>query len=339
MGSLHEFKKKKTANTIEAKIIEKIDESKFIIADEHDAMIMIGINDKTQSKPIVEGISVRIMKPKYIDQNTVEANENFKIMKIKPIEANIKPKVLKSLKELGASTSKTGAEIKLITFEELDQIKDKTEGFNLVVKVSSVSRAMDGKFSKFKLATIKDRQNMQNNLAIYPPHLDSLTPGKIYKLSVVKKTDYKKENENYNRLSTVRKADIKEFDDKKKDFKNVTVGECVLSGLVLGFGDVHEYSACKSSWMKVRESQKCEKHIDAKEDCQITQEFVTEIYIDVNNEVETLSGFRRHFGLNEQVQDNIEDELEKLVSKEVKIEYNIDQDAGGKKRIVEIKIL
>ena len=59
MGSLHEFKKKKTANTIEAKIIEKIDESKFIIADEHDAMIMIGINDKTQSKPIVESISVR----------------------------------------------------------------------------------------------------------------------------------------------------------------------------------------------------------------------------------------------------------------------------------------
>ena len=85
--------------------------------------------------------------------------------------ANGVSKVLKSLKELGASTSKTGAEIKLITFEELDQIQDKTEGFNLVVKVSSVTIAMDGKFSKFKLATIKDRQNMQNNLAIYPPAL------------------------------------------------------------------------------------------------------------------------------------------------------------------------
>ena len=61
--------------------------------------------------------------------------------------------------------------------------------------------------------------------------------------------------------------------------------------------------------------------------------------MDVLTEVETLQGFSRHFGLNNRELDNIEEELEKFVSKEAKIEYNKDQDNEAKKRIVEMKLL
>ena len=216
-------------------------------------MIMIGINE--DAKKFVDGVSVRLIKPKYIDENTIEINQGFRMIKIKPIEANVKAKKIKQLKDIGSATSSSASSAAsssardLMTFQELDKIPANTEAFNLTFKVSSISRSIDGKYSKFKLATITDRQNMQNNLAVYPPHLESLTPGKIYKMSVVKKSNYKKEDEIYNRLSTVKKASIKEFDDKNEAFKDVTTGEFVLTGMILGHGDIHEYKACKISWM------------------------------------------------------------------------------------------
>ena len=341
MGGIAEFKKKKSIKMLEVKVIEQIDKNKYLVGEETEAMIMIEIEDANQSKLIVDDMSIKLIKPKYIDQNTFEVNPNFKMMIMtKQVEMNVKPKVLKALKEAGmVPTTKGSEETKIITFAELDKFDENTEVPNLVVKVSSVTRPMDGKFSKFKLATIKDKDNKKNNLAIYPPHLDSFAPGKVFKISVVKITNYKKVDEDYHRLSTVRKATIQVYEDKSEIFKNVTTGEFVLTGIVLGHGDIHQYQACKTSWMKVRDNNKCDAHKENKEDCKANSEFVTELYVDAENEVETLHGFSRHFGLEGKEEEKIEELMEKLDSKKIKVEYNVDQDNGEKKRIVEMKII
>ena len=338
MASIQEFKKKKTINKIDVKIIEVVGKDKFIVADENEAMIVI--DDKIDAKILIEGISVRAIKPLYIDENTMKVNPLFKLVKIKPIESNIKPRRISKLKEIANLIEITPNQESFKTFEDIDQFQPNTEASNLVIRVSSISRAMDGKFSKYKLATIKDKNNMQNNLAIYPPHLESMVPGKIYKLSMVKKTNYKKETEMYTRLSTVRKATIKEFDDEQDIFANVTTGEFVAIGTILGHGEIHEYEACKESWMKIRDTNKCEEHADRGKDCEARKEFVTEIYFDTETEVETLHGFSRHFGLEGKIteESTIEETLEKLISKEATVEYNKDYDGEAKKRIVQIKL-
>ena len=84
MGSIQEFKKNKSINKIDVKIIELVDKCKFIVGDENDAMIMI--DDKIDEKLLVVGISVRMIKPKYLDDNTLKFNPCFKLVKIKPIE-------------------------------------------------------------------------------------------------------------------------------------------------------------------------------------------------------------------------------------------------------------
>jgi hypothetical protein len=338
MGSIQDFKKNKSINKIDVKIIELVDKCKFIVGDENDAMIMI--DDKIDEKLLVVGISVRMIKPKYLDDNTLKVNPCFKLVKIRPIESNVKPRKLVKLKELAQSINTTNNIEVLKTFEDIDMNPPNTEADNLIVRVSNISRAMEGKFSKYKLATIKDKNNMQNNIAVYPPHLDSMKPGNIYKLSMVKKTNYKKDDEMYTRLSTVRKANIKEFNDENNIFKNVTTGEYVAVGTILGHGEIHKYEACTVSWMKIRETNKCESHTDKENNCEAKTEFVTEIYFDTEDEVETLNGFSRHFGLDGQVIDEqvIEETMEKIVSKEATIEYNKDKDAEAKKRIVHIKL-
>ena len=298
------------------------------------------ITEQLDEKQLLEGTSVRMIKPKYLDQNTLKINPSFKLMKIKPIEVNLKPKVIAKLKQFAQSIKMTTESQEFKTFEEIDKIPENTETNDVTVKIASITRAMDGKYSKYKLAMIKDKDNAKNNLAVYPPHLDKMTPGKIYTISVVKKTNYKKETETYMRLSTVKRATIKEFDDKKKVFENVTTGEYVTDGTILGHGDIHQYNACTISWMKIRETEKCELHENNKEGCEAKTEFVTEIYVDAANEVETLHGFSRHFGLEGIAIDEkiIEETMEKLVSKEVSIEYNQDQDSEAKKRIVVLSL-
>ena len=341
MGSLQEFKKNKTINKIDVKIINVADKNKFIVADEKDLMILIINDDKKDEKLLIEGNSIRLIKPKYVDENTMEINKNFRTMKIKPVEANFKGKKLQTMLDLAKSIQFTPTKEKPMTFQELDQKPANSEAFNLVFKVCSVSRAMEGKYSKFKLAMIKDRENLKNNLAIYPPHLDRLETSKLYLMSIVKKTNYKKEDEKYFRLSTVRKSEISEYKDNDKIFEHVTVGEFEVSGIVLGYGEIHVYNACVISWMKIRESNKCDAHGEKIEDCQYKIEFVLDIYVDTGDEVETFSGFRRHFNLVDK--DAEEEQLEgilddKYVSHKTRIEYNQDKDEIGKKRIVQIEM-
>ena len=342
MASLQVLKKSKAATNIDVKIIEIIAEDMFIVADESESMIMRNIDGKIEGTLIQQGNSVRFIKPKYIDENLIEVNQNFRPMKIRPIEVNIKDKKIQKWKELANTFGSRPSSASLLTFSILDQKPQNSEACNLVFKACSVSRAIEGKFSKFKLATIKDVDNTRNNIAIYPPHLEKIVPGSIYKISVVKKTNYKKEDEDYFRLSTVRKSVIQEFEDKEDKFKNVTVGEFQVHGSILGHGDIMLYDACESSWMKVKETKRCDAHSEKKEECKKRTKFVTEIYVaikEADGEVETFSAFSRHFNFNEQHLDEMEiqKKLEEIfISQMVSIEYNIDKDINGKKRIVKM---
>ena len=179
------------------------------------------------------------------------------------------------------------------------------------------------------MATIKDVDNTRNKIAIYTSHLEKIVPGSIYKISVVQKTNYKKEDEDYFRLSTVRKSVIQEFEDKEDKFKNVTVGEFQVHGSILGHGDIMLYDACESSWMKVKETKRCDAHSEKKEECKKRTQFVTEIYVaieEAEGEVETFSAFSRHFNFNEQHLDEMEiqKKLEEIfISQTVSIEYTL----------------
>ena len=343
MGSLHLLKKNKCATRIDVKIVEAINENTFIIGDEKEAMILKA--EKNEKKILVEGNSVRLIKPKFIDGNIIESHPSFPPMKIKPVETNVKEKVLDKLREIASMFQPAPGQGQgpehLLTFKDLDEKPPNSEA-TLVVRVCSVTRPLEGKYSKFRFATIKDKDNLMNNLAIYPPHTEKLfEPGKLYKISHVKKTNYKKEGENYFRVSTQRKSFIKEFEDHAKIFENVTIGEFQTVGSILGHGDIMCYQGCTVSWLKVKQSGKCDAHAENMTDCETRNEFVTEIYLDVEDDVQTFIGFTRHFELN--VQDFQEETIgrllaEKFVLKDVRIDFNKDQDNAGKNRMIKMEM-
>ena len=168
-----------------------------------------------------------------------------------------------------------------------------------------------------------------------------VTRYEIYKVTKLKVSNYKREDDDFNRLGTTISSriikgsatDKKEFDEAK-----VRVGDHIVKGTIIGISELNIYQSCKVCWCKVDDEgfcRKCDKKVD-----NTKPDFNLVMYVqsdDQDDDIIEIFSFNTTLDLKlEKDIDISEDNLNKMMMEmKVKAEYDVDKTRDdGKFKLV-----
>ncbi len=217
---------------------------------------------------------------------------------------------------------------------------------NIIAKVVHLSPEKKGRFSKYKIATVKDINGQRNFVTLFGIFADHVGKDKIYAFKNLTVQNYKGPHDLFNRLSTKTKSEIVEKTQKDVIgfFENITDGDGSFQALILGHERPYIYLSCihcsKANFRQ--DNNVCSFCQKSYRDEEAINDFNVNLIIESdegNEEPKKLFCFRRHLGI--EIESNMESELqkklEKLHFKKAQIVYI--RDSNENLRALEVTIL
>ena len=214
----------KKAAVMNIQVLRKLSQTSYVIGDES----MVAIFEVEEAISLKEDSFVKIVKP-CIKENIIQKNPKFSIIKGKVFKHNFQPK---DIEAICLGYGKAEKELKLIDVETFAASKTIP---SLTLKVCSISKPYNGKFSEFRNIIAKDKTSNKVTVVLYKKVKDSCELGKVYDFYKLKKTDYKGEGETNCRLSSLSETKVEEvFGKRKAQFETVSIGDDFVVGDFVG---------------------------------------------------------------------------------------------------------
>ena len=324
-------------NKVKVHILKKVNDENFVGGDETK---IVHVKNENGSDKLQEGLTYMFIKPQKLDDDTLAMNPKFK--PIKTAKMNVKDKggvvdqICRRVAEKTPAKGPTGE-----TFGQIETKAANSKITRMTVRCISASKIIASSYGEYRIAKIRDMQNNKGDINLNKHTKNKMEPGKLYHVENFKVSNYKAPDAEHRRLSTLAITVIKEVPEgEKKMYTHIRMGDEEGNGECIGVGKTYGYHGCGSCWKKVEEGSDSCRH------CQTptttaTKEFSAEIYLEIDDDVVTLQGFRRHFPMVmvESVNsEDIETALEtELVGKTLKVEFN-DADDGNSKKLVKLSV-
>jgi hypothetical protein len=333
--------KAEKVNTLEIKIMKKVSDDKYIVADETAHTLLVS------DQSLQEGSAYKLIKPSYGDS---ELRKNPKFAAIK-VERKIKTKALKTEDEqiLVAGLKDAGRKktSKLINdFGSVDALGVGGTTEEIKLMVVSISSVISGKFGTYRIVNCKDFKNQKNSVNLYRSLQDVVEVGGVYMFTKLKVQNFKKEDQDFNRLGTTHATRIlNEGKQGKDDFKEagVMLGDKEVKGTIIGISELNVYESCSTCWCKVNDEsfcRKCNQRVDIKKN-----DFNIVMYIqddEQEDEILDIFSFKSTLGLTdiEKAEINEDNLNERMIGLKCVAEYYIDKTRDAEKlRLVKFNMI
>jgi hypothetical protein len=302
-------------------ILKKINGSNYIGGD--DSKLVHIKQTGSNFGELEEENSYSFIKPQKENENTVTLNPKFKPSKVNKIETS-KTKIDADVLETQIVIEKQ--ETDGDTLETIEKKCPKSKISKMTVKCISVSRIIQTAYGEYRIAKIRDTENNKGDINLNKHCKNKMEVDQIYHLENIKTSDYKNEDSEFRRLSTIPITIIRQVNKMEETkFSHMTLGDEKARGSCVGIGKVFAYYGCKNCWKKVEpDAQTCVRCNKSTEDK--SMEFSAELYIDIEDEVMTAQGFKRQFP-GEKIETVDEEEIteileNRIVGKNIELEYN-----------------
>ena len=325
-------------NMLEVKVVKKVSENCYIVGDKKGNMLL----DSEQS--LKEGTVYKLIKP-MVENMRLRKNPKFaaikmeKDLKTKILEQGEEDKLCESIGEV-KFLSKIKSSFKLVDALGVGSVADEIK-----VMVVSRSSVIPGKYGKYRIITCKDVMNQKNSINLFKSLMNRVEIGKIYTITKIKVCDFKKEDDEFNRVSTSYSSRIINgtADDKIEfEIAEVTLGDKAARGTILGISELNVYESCVVCWCRIyadEECRKCKKKVkNTKPDFNLVMYVGVE---DDNDEVLDIFCFKSTLNLKDIDETDISEEnLNKhLEGKMCQIEYDVNKNGeDGKLRLVRFEL-
>ena len=310
---------KLTSNIIVIQVVRKLQCNFFIIGNQSGLALLDISENPHHEKDIREGGSLKLIKPLFIDNQTIQTNKSFK-----PIPSKETFKLSPSKEDIAKFQIKTenvNQKNNLITIESILANKSQTIIPSLTVMITNVSRIIETKTGKYQICEILDTESKKISLNLYDSFIGKLEFGKIYTIAKVKKTVIKKNDENEVRLLTTKFTKMSEASEEDQlNFENVKFAEKIIQGIIIGLSDINSYQ----HWNKLDEDDICPK-------CggrapKVKTDFNTDLYIQdsVSDEIHSFLIFKRQVKtiISEEDHEAIINKFAELEGKECIVEFD-----------------
>ena len=150
-------------------IIRKLQPHTYIVGDS-SALALLKLNENHHHEPnIAVGMTVKLIKPRLIDNQTIETNKNFKPIKNK--EAIKLQPTEKALKQFKVKEEDIKIQNNLITFQSIQGNQSQTNIPSITFMVSNVSRIIETKTGKYQIAGILDKESQKTGINLYDSNI------------------------------------------------------------------------------------------------------------------------------------------------------------------------
>lgn len=316
-------------NIVEVKIVKKVADECYIVSDGSDHILL------ESPQKLTEGMTYKLIKPSYGD-GKLSRNSKFAAIKSeKEIHPkDLKPNEEKKLLENMGNSSKPEV---VNNFELVNNLGAGNSCGEIVLLVVSKSSVIEGKFGTYRIITCKDIKNQKNSINLYKNLQNSVTVGDLYKFTSLKVNNFKKEDQDFNRLGTTNASRILNVGTKEKvEFEKagVKLGDNEIKGVIIGISELNMYESCIKCWCKVDQDdycRKCNKKVEMKK-----MDFNVNLYIqneDDETDIKDMFSFKSTLSLAGGNEGDItEDSLNSdLVGKKCVAQYNIDKSTDDEK--------
>ena len=199
-------------NTLIVSIIKKLQPFKFIAGDSSGlALLKIAEN---QEKDIQVGMTVKLIKPDAIDNQTIQSNKSFKPMKSKD-KIKLTP-TEEDLSKFEVKEEKNQIKNDLTTFQFIKENQSQIHFSHLTILVTNVSRIIETNSGKYQIVAIMDINSEKTSINLYDPNIGKLQFGEIYNITKVKKKMLRKDQATELRLLTTKFTKISEANEEDK---------------------------------------------------------------------------------------------------------------------------
>ena len=322
---------------LKAHILKKINSENYIGGDE-SKIVHIKVGNKIGE--LCTGVSYLFIKPEKQDDETLVLNEKFKAVKVAKIHLSDKTISVNELFERLKESINIVGEACGDTFETIEAKPANAKVTKMTVKCLSISRIIESPYGEYRIAKLRDSNNNKGDINLNKHTKNKMEVGKLYHIENFKTSTYKAEGSEFRRLGTLPTTMIKALGStEQKQWSHIRLGDEEASGDCIGIGKTFGYFGCANCWKKVEvDATFCTKCSAATETR--TMEFSTELYIEIDDKILTLQGFRRQFPqlkVESIEAEDIEELMEKeFVGKKIDMEFN-EGDEDESKKLVKIK--
>ena len=322
-------------DVLDIQIVKQVSEEFYIVGDGNDYVLLIS------DQKMVTGSAYRLIKPNFSDM-TLKKNPKFAAIKM---EKKISMKPLKKEEEDILCVNVTNYDNSLDNKIENDFGLVNSLGVGGIsdeIKLMVVRRSnpIQGKFGNYRIVTCKDIKNQKNSVNLYRNLLDLVKVGEVYNFTKLKVNNYKKEDEEFNRIGTTISSRItKASSATKQEFEkaNVRLGDHVTRGSIIGISQLNIYQSCKVCWCKVDGDDICRK-CDKKAESTKT-DFNLVMYVqsdDQEDEIVEIFCFNSTLNLKNLTEITEENLNKIMMEKKCEAEYDDDE---GKLKLVKFHML
>jgi hypothetical protein len=115
----------------------------------------------------------------------------------------------------------------------------------LYLKVVFLSSEKKGKYSKYRIAKVKDVTGAKHFVTLYGAFRDAVQVDQVFKFNALLVQAYRKEGEKWGRLGTQSSSHIKNVPQNVQDFfAHIGIGDTMLNGTIIAHEHVHFYECC-----------------------------------------------------------------------------------------------
>ena len=327
-------------NTLEVKILKKVSNTNYIVADETANTLLVS------DQSLKEGSAYKLIKPSY-EESELRKNSKFGAIKV---ERNIKTKELKTEDEkLLVGSLKNGGKVNCRIsndFESVNALGVGGTSEEITLMVVGKSRVINGKFGTYRIVDCKDVKNRKNSVNLYKSLQNVVEVGGVYLFTKLKVNNFKKEDQDFHRLGTTHATRIlNEGKQGKDEFEKagVMIGDKGIIGTIIGISELNVYESCKSCWCRVDDEsfcKKCNQKVDTNQ-----EDFNLVMYVQNNAEDEEILdifSFKSTLGLTdiEKMQINEDNLNEKMNGHKCVAQYKIEKNNDAEKlRLVKFNMI
>ena len=283
------------------------------------------------------GATIRLLKPILLEDGTIQTNKSFRPLKsqntieITP-STNDLAKFEKMIDDAVTDDAKTDTKKTTrssTTFKAIQGLKNQAAIPKISVLVASLSRLIETKIGKYRIARLVDTEGDSMNINLYDSKADKIEFGETYHLTNLKLVTLNKDGTFEKRLVTTKVTKIMELDESEKTpFENISLGNNQILGTVVGLSDLNSYRACNKHWNKLSEEDICPRCEG--EPLEIKVDFQTELYIQESrtDEFRSFNIFKRQLKmLIPELDDTLlDDQLIDLEGQQCIIDYDDPED-------------
>ena len=321
-------------NKLKIHILKKVNEENYIGGDETKILHIKAGNKLGELTP---GVSYMIIKPEKQDNETLALNPKFKAVKITKLHLSDKDAMVEEIFERIKENVNIVGDVKGETFDTITAKPANAKLKKMTAKCLSTSRIIESTYGEYRIAKVRDLDNNKGDINLNKHNKNKMQVGKTYHIENFKVSSYKADSSDFRRLATLPTTLIREISkNEEKKYSHIRLGDEEGSGECIGIGKTFGYFGCNNCWKKVEIETTFCGACSASTDTR-TMEFSTELYVEIDDEVLTLQGFRRHFPQlkvetieTEDIEEILENEF---IGKKINIEFNEGNEEETKKLI------